>query len=241
MFSASVDTSLYHFGLSHPKNYLGVPLAVAADGPTEILVPQHLVKMAGEAGHGAEDLGLVTRHNRLTERGQIIVDEADVHYETPEDALIALADQPRTRFISAHPEFVEVAQAVFGSYHPIQPIISVLDDEGPLTLAELVTSLSSSHPQAFSETFLTPSSICDETPIESLKSTERPVWLSEPSSFHALTTFQLKSLLCHVGILTTPGSDTSSLVPDEDLWGLSDRLSDTVRELAVAAVDGGGE
>ena len=238
MATAAGDTQPHRFHLTHPKNYIGVPLAVAADAPTEILVPQHLVKMAGEAAYGAQGLGLVTPRNNLTERGQIIVDEAAEHFASSEDALISLGANARSRFITANPTFAAVAQAVFATYQPVEPLIAVLDSEGPLTLAELSVALAEAHPNALSETLLQSDRIPDQSPIETLQSSERPSWLSEADSYHSLSTYQLKSLLCHVGILTTPGADSTHLDPDSDVWALSPHLSTAVRERIVANLGG---
>ena len=238
MAAAAGEIRPYHFRLTHPKNYLGVPLAAAADAPTEILVPQHLVKMAGEAAFGAQDLGLVTSHNALTERGQIIVDEAATHYTTPEDALISLSENARSRFINANPVFADVAQAVFATYHPVKPIIVVLAGRGPLALPELAVALADAHPEALSETLLSLDRIPDESPVKTLQSSERPSWLSETDSYHSLSTYQLKSLLCHVGILTTPGADSTHHDPSTDIWALSPHLSTAVRDRIVDDVGG---
>jgi len=238
MTGASGETRSYRFHLTHPKNYLGVPLAVDADAPTEILVPQHLVKMAGEAAYGAQGLGLITPRNDLTERGQIIVDEAAEHFASSENALISLGANARSRFITANPMFAAVAQAVFATYPPIAPIIAVLDSEGPLPLAELTVALAEAHPDALSETLLQFDRISDQSPIESLLSSERPSWASEADSYHSLSTYQLKSLLCHVGILATPGTDSTHLDPDSDFWALSPHLSTSVRERVVDGLGG---
>mgnify|MGYP006271870727 CR=1 FL=1 len=238
MTAAAGDTQPHRFHLTHPKNYIGVPLAVAADAPTEILVPQHLVKMAGEAAFGAQDLGLVTNRNTLTERGQIIVDTAAAHYNSPEDALMSLGENARSRFISANSKFAAIAQAVFATYHSVIPFVAVLDAQGPLTLPELAIMLADTRPEALSETLLSLDRIPDESPIETLQSSQRPSWLSEADTYHSLSTYQLKSLLCHVGILTTPGADSTHLDPDSDVWALSPHLSTAVRERIVANLGG---
>ena len=194
--------------------------------------------MAGEASYGAQDLGLVTHHDTLTERGQLIVDEAAKHFASSEDALISLGANARSRFITANPVFAAVAQAVFATYSPVAPLIAVLDSEGPLTLSELSVALADAHPDALSETLLQPDRIPDDSPVESLQSPERPSWLSEPDSYHSLSTYQLKSLLCHVGILTTPGADSTHLDPDSDIWALSPHLSTPVRERVVDSLGG---
>ena len=238
--STPTGTIGHSFKLTHPKNYLGVPLAVATDAPSGILIQQYLVKMAGEARLGAIELGLITQQDELTAKGELFVDSVTSSQADPEDGLIQFSNLKgaRSRFSNSTPKMAEAGQQIFCAHPVVASILDVIKPTEQLTLPDVVCRLAEEHPEVVTEAFITPETIPDDSPVQTLRSGERPHWLSETDSYLTLTTFQLKSLLCHVGILTMPGSDSSDLTPDEDTWCLSPQLSAETRDLALAHVGG---
>ena len=237
---ASGETTRHRFSLNHPKNYLGVPIAKAALGDTGGLVIQHLVGMAGEAKRGAAALGLLTQDGDTTERGSQIVAAAKEIHGSPTSALESFADlRGRSgRFINAVPvEWVQTVQSTFLTHPTIRALVQVVPDsvEG-YSLPDFTAELAANNPEVAREAVLAPARIDIEDPAAALEDaladdqslTEACPWLTQTESYRSGTTYQLKSLLCHAGILTEPGVDTSRLAPRNDTWALSPRLSPAV-------------
>lgn len=237
----------HNFSLSHPKNYLGVPIAVDASGATGALVMQHLVNMAGEARRGATALGLLTEDGELTGRGGAVVAAAESIANDSDAALRHLQDLKGSqgRFITSEPAWGSVAQTVFASHPVTKAVVDVLETtDEPLPLPKLSGHLATSHPDIAADYFLDTESIPADEPVAQLASVagDEPIiaacnWLGETSAYQTQTTYQLKSLLCHVGILSQPGVDSSQLVPREDRWSLSPLFEPCVRDAAFGGED----
>lgn len=209
------------FELTHPKNYLGVPVAVSMDTPVEIVIPKRLVRMAGETRTGAENLGLITRDCQLTQVGHQYVDAVINAYGSVSDGFDVIADSTQSRFINATPEIVSETQLVFAQYPATVELIQLLNANGRLSLTELASKAQSVEKSNLQACLFTASS----TPEADARRTD----------YNSLFTYQFKSLLCHCGILTTPGSDTNSLSPDDDMWALSPHLDAQIKEWALGA------
>lgn len=229
--------NLYRFTLNHPKNYLGVPLAIAASDPAEFLIPEYLVSMVKETTNGAEDLGLITRDKRLTKRGLWFVSEVETDFESSELALQSFSENTHTRFCETYPSLTPTCQAIFATLPDIQTIIAALDTSDQFTLPELTYHLSQTAPKTAKTVFLV-----DESPLNSPNSTLSDDQLTidsfEQAPYRATSIYQLKSLLYHLGILTTSGTDTTNHTPTEDIWALSPHLSETVKTEALDSVEG---
>lgn len=234
------DTAEHGFKLSQPKNYLGVPLAVAAPGSTGGLVMQHLVGMAGEAKLGAAALGLLTDDGALTERGKKVTDEATAIHGSPSAGLSALHDLKGSsgRFIDSLPGWTATLQSTFVGYPPVRAILNVVPPgSDPIALPALVGRLSASSPETAAEHLLRAEAIDTADPVGDAAAAHKSgkdvatacPWTTLPSSFQSSTTFQLKSLLYHAGIVTEPGADSSRLSPTKDYWAHSPRLDDRIQ------------
>lgn len=244
---ATGNMGCHSFSLSHPKNYLGVPVAVDAAGATGALVMQHLVNMAGEARRGATALGLLTEDGELTGRGEGVVAAAESIANDSDAALRHLQDLKggQGRFITSEPEWGSVAQTVFATHPVTKAVVDVLETTGdPLSLPKLSAHLAASHPDIAADYFLDTESIPVDDPAAQMASVagDEPIiaacyWLGDTSAYQTQTTFQLKSLLCHVGILSQPGVDSSQLVPREDRWSLSPLFDPCVRDAAFRGED----
>lgn len=231
----------FSYSLNHPKNYLGVPAAVAAYDPAEFLIPEYLTSMVKETSDGAEELGLITRQKQLTGIGIEFVAHLEEQFGTPEQALKAFESSTHTRFCDAHPDTAELAQAIFCRQPEIRSLIVTLDrrDDEATTLPTLVTELYNESPGAAKKLFVSSyDPKTDSATSSDGNGTRANPRLSEPSSYNSSTTLQLKSLLYHIGILTTRGSDTTHLDPTEDIWKLSPHLADPVADFARRSVGG---
>lgn len=229
-----------HLKLSNPKNYVGVPIAVRADGATAGLIPQHLTTMAGEVRRGATSLGLLNNDGELTPHGHAVVDVAEHIEGGPTRALETLGGlkRKRTRFVDALPQWKPVAQAVFGTLPQVQAILDVVQQapSGGFTLPQLATVLSHEHPDVADSTLL--SSSVSSAEIRKTTSPTDPTSLdvlSSSDAYQTLATFQLKSLLYHSGILTTPGVHSGTITPESDHWEVDTQNS------SIAAGSSGGE
>jgi hypothetical protein len=208
------------YRLNHPKNYVGVPLAVAADGPTAALIHDN-VAMPGAAKLGAYALGFVTNDDTLTPRGSTLVDDITETYASPTAALDVIGELygQQGQFADQCPAMAAAVRQHLVDHAPTQTIISVLQAHGgSLTLAELAQALFDTVP-AFCESFLIDA---DAELTMALEGADGPPdRLAETDIYHSNVTFQFKSVLCHLDILTLPGSDTDSLDPTADRWELT--------------------
>jgi len=239
IFDQITDTEAHQFDLSHPKNYIGVPLAIASDEPVEIAVPQNLVKMAGEAAYGAEALGLITRDKQLTTAGESVVENL-TETQTVQTAFNEIADSTRSRLIDAIQSPTAVQQPI-ARYPPSAAIIQILSTEGELTLEELtIHALQNNYKILIAYLLSTAPTTFKAFSDDSSKSTTDNRTQTTVEDYTATATYQFKSILFHTGILTTPGSDTTSLDPHNDIWALSPHLDAQLQKTAISADFGGG-
>lgn len=227
--TARADDGIDHLVFTHPKNYLGVPLAVTVDGATGALVVQHLVDLPGRAKRGAQALGLLDLAGNLTPRGDQVVATAVRAHGSPRaglDALKNLSGSSR-RFVTARPGWAPLARHLAHTYGPAQPIIDVLRGHRSLALPALVRHLAQDHPEYVVETFLQADDIA-ASDIGAEESLERA------DAYRGQAVYQLKSLLYHCGVLTQRGADTSRLEPPTDVWALesADALSEVSDDVA---------
>ncbi|WP_417936251.1 hypothetical protein [Haloarcula onubensis] len=222
------------FGLNHPKNYLGYPLAHYADGSTEqLLADNEVVRAVDDARRGAAFLGLVTEGAAgvdLTPLGREVVRFAKARYGSVERALAEFQSWYRSSrcFYDLAPDWADLARRVVFAYPATRLLVEELqtmhDDgfERP-TLVELVRYLHEVHPTFAVEVFLRG----DEDVRSRALTAEgdlRTGPLREGRSYHAPTVFQLKAMLYHTGILTERGAEPSNLDPTADVWALRERV-----------------
>lgn len=218
------------FGLNHPKNYLGYPLALYAEGSTEELLAEYkVVRAVDDARRGAAFLGLVEERPdgvELTPLGREVVRFARARYGGVEPALGEFEGWYRSSqcFYDLAPDWADLARRVVFAYPATQLLVEELQTmhedgfEAP-TLVELVRYLNEVHPSFTVELFLRGD---DDVRARALTAEGdlRDPPLREGRSYHAPTVFQLKAMLYHTGILTERGAEPSNLDPTDDVWAL---------------------
>ena len=229
-FQASVQgVADNSFGLNHPKNYLGYPLAHYADGDTERLLSAYkVVGAADEARRGAAFLGLIEDGHRveLTPLGREVVRFAKARYGTAEAALEEFEGwyRSRTRFVDLAPTWGQLARRVVFAYPATELLVEELQrlhDDGASepTLVDLVVRMHRLHPSFAVELF-----VRGDEAVRRRVLTEdgdlRPRALEDGSIYHSPTVFQLKAMLYHAGILTERGAEPHRLDPTDDVWAL---------------------
>jgi len=200
--------------LNHPKNYLGVPYAVKSDGDTGSLVMANLTSMAGAAKMGAQALGLLDANGEVTPwaEGHLSVvrtKDSDLAYLKEFQDLRGQGG----RFISQRPEWRQSGEAIARQYPATNPIIDVLDQYGALTLPALVERLVPHHWGIVSDIFLK-SSAADSPGDVTFD------LLTNSDVYRGAGVCQLKGVLYHLGVVTTPGASTDYLTPTRETWKL---------------------
>lgn len=218
------------FGLNHPKNYLGYPLAQYADESTDHLLKEHkLIRAFDEARRGAAFLGLVEEEPtgvELTPLGREVVRFAKARYGSVESALTEFEDWYRKSkcFYDLAPDWGDLARRIVFAYPATQLLVEEIqtmhdDGTGRPTLVDLVLHLHGSHPAFTVELFLRGD---DDVRSGVLTSGGdiREGKLTDGTIYHAPTVFQLKAMLYHTGILTERGAVPNRLDPLEDVWAV---------------------
>jgi len=222
------------FGLNHPKNYLGYPLAHYAGGPTAKLLAAHdVVRAVDDARRGAAFLGLVAERPNgveLTPLGREVVRFARARYGSVEQALTEFESWYRSSqcFYDLAPDWGDLARRVVFAYPATQLLVEELQtmhDDGHArpTLVDLVRYLHEVHPSFTVELFLRGDDAVRSRALTADGDLRDPP-LREGGSYHAPTVFQLKAMLYHTGILTDRGAEPSNLDPTEDVWALRERV-----------------
>jgi len=218
------------FGLNHPKNYLGYPLALYADGDTAALLDEHdVVGATADARRGSAFLGLTeetTAGPRLTPLGDEVVRFALDRCGSVTGALTEFAEwyRSRKRFTELAPAWGQLARRVMWAY-PATPLLveelQTLHEDGNTapSLVEFVTHLHRSHPSFAVELFLRGTEDVRSRALDADGTLHEAV-LTEGGVYHSPTVFQLKAMLYHVGLLTERGSEPSDLEPTTDVWRL---------------------
>jgi hypothetical protein len=217
------------FGLNHPKNYLGYALAVYHPEPTEETVEEYVVGAVPDAQKGAGFLGLVDAtgaSERLTPLGKEVVRFAVSEHGNVELALEEFKDWHGTqkRFTKEAPKWGLVARRVIFEYPATELIVEELQslhEQGirEPTLREFVLRLFERHPSFAVELFV---SSRDEKRERVFISEDElnPDVLENGEVYQPSTTFQLKAMMFHAGILTETGAEPSRIDPTEDVWRL---------------------
>ena len=222
------------FGLNHPKNYLGVPLALYHDGDAQSLVDTHVVSAVDDAFRGATFLGLIRDEHgqhRLTPLGEELVRFALREYGSVGDALEAFEGwkRSRKRFIDIAPKWGEVTRRVVFAYPATRLLVEELqqmhdDGVGAPTLVDLVEWMHVHHSAFTVELFLRGDDDVRERALIDDGRLRSGV-LEDGTVYHSPTVFQLKAMLYHAGILTERGAEPSNLDPASDEWCLREPLS----------------
>jgi hypothetical protein len=218
------------FGLNHPKNYLGYPLAHYAGGETDALLSEYRVVNAVEsARRGARFLGLVEdgpTGTELTPLGREVVRFAKRRHGSVEAALEEFETwyRSRKRFIELAPAWGQLARRVVFDYPAtkllVEEIQQMHEDGIPEpSLVDLVEYLHELHPSFTVELFIRGTGSVRSRVLTS-DGELRSEPLSEGAVYHSPTVFQLKAMLYHTGILTDRGREPTRLDPETDVWAL---------------------
>jgi hypothetical protein len=218
-----------YFGLNHPKNYLGYVIAVYSSARTEEAVKEYVVGAVPDARKGAEFLGLIDTtggSEDLTSLGKEVVRFAVSKHGDVETALEKFADwkRSRKRFTEVAPQWGLVARRVVFEYPATELIVEELQrlhDRGITepSLKEFVLSLYDSHPSFAVELFVSNKEEKRERVFLDDDTLDAEA-LEDGSMYQPSTTFQLKAMMYHTGILTDTGAEPSNIDPTEDIWKL---------------------
>ncbi|MFC4439474.1 MULTISPECIES: hypothetical protein [Natrialbaceae] len=222
------------FGLNHPKNYLGYPLAHHADGDTETLLSEYeVVGATTEARRGAAFLGLIDdgpREPTLTSLGKEVVRFALARRGSVEAALAEFEEwyRSRKRFVDLAPAWGQLARRVVFAYPATELLVTELqrlheDGTREPSLVEFVEYLHELHPSFTVELFVRGDEAVRRRVLTADGELRRAA-LEDGSIYHSPTVFQLKAMLYHTGILTERGCEPHRLEPTADVWALRDAV-----------------
>lgn len=212
------NTKLHQIRLNHPKNYLAVPLAVSiSDNPAEY-IQEYAVNAVTEAQLGAQELGLVTSDETLTELGDTVTITAIREHSSIIETLEEFKSLHGSskRFINVFPEWRHVTERIAFQYEPTNYLVEFLRQQGKLTLQEIAWLLWKRDP-ALAETIFLHPDLINNDPSDAPKTSQQ---LQNQNAFQSKGPFQFKSMLYHCGILSSRGKDTTSLNPTTDIWNL---------------------
>ena len=218
------------FGLNHPKNYLAYPIAVAHPDDTETLMETHVVGAVDSARTGAAFLGLVEEAPsgdvKLTSLGRELVRYAIDLEGDLQVAIERFEDWKRSteRFVNVAGEWGTLARWVVYSYPATELLVDELQrlhDGGRRepTLREVVLELFDTQPTFAIELFIRGTNEARERVFADEDSLD-PDGMADGNVYASPTTFQLKAMLYHAGILTERGKEPHRLDPTEDIWAL---------------------
>jgi hypothetical protein len=221
------------FGLNHPKNYLGYAVATHHPLPTEEVVEEYVVGAVRDARKGAEFLGLVGTSgvaDSLTPLGREVLRFAVSEHGDAESALEVFDGwgRSRKRSTGVAPKWGLVARRVVYEYPATELIVEELQklhNEGvsDTTLRELVLHLFDSHPSFAVELFVSNKDEKRERVFAGEDELDAEV-LENGEVYQPSTTFQLKSMMYHAGLLTETGAEPSRIDPMEDVWQLRENV-----------------
>jgi hypothetical protein len=222
------------FGLNHPKNYLGYPLAHHADGDTERLLSEYrVVSAVDDARQGAAFLGLIddgARGVELTALGREVVRFGLARRGSAEAALEEFEEwyRSRKRFVDLAPAWGQLARRVVFAYPATELLVTELQrlhDDGTRepSLVEFVDYLHELHPSFTVELFVRGDDAVRSRVLTADGELRRPA-LEDGTVYHSPTVFQLKAMLYHAGILTERGREPNRLEPTTDVWALRESV-----------------
>lgn len=224
------------FGLNHPKNYLGYPLALYHPNDTESVFSEYVINAVESARTGAAFLGLVDERPSgivLTPLGEEVIRFALHRYASVTAALESFEDWngSRHRFCELAHEWGLLTRRIVWEYPATKLLVTELQtmhDDGFTTpsLVDLVEWLHINHPTFTVELFLRGTEAVRRRVLDESGSLCSSA-LEQGSVFHSPTVFQLKAILYHAGILTDRGAEPHRLDPVNDVWKLREPLHAT--------------
>jgi len=221
------------FGLNHPKNYLGYPLALYHSDPADQILNDHVVSDIAGARKGAAFLGLIAQPpagEQLTPLGREVIRFALNRYESVDAALSTFQNwqRSRQRFCELAPEWGLLTRRVLWEYPATQLLVEELqtlhgDGISAPSLVDLVEHLHTTKPTFTVELFLRGTEQA-RGQVLTEEGNIRSAALTNGNVYHSPTVFQLKAMLYHAGILTERGSEPHRLNPTEDVWKLCESV-----------------
>ena len=219
------------FPVNHPKNYLGYALALAADGETDALYADNVIKAISGGRRGAILLHLVDEQptgDSLTHLGAEVVRFAQERHGSVMAALATFNEWKRrqTRFTELAPRWAQLARSIVIQYEPTRLIVESLerlhqDGTQDATLADVAREATRINQPLAVEVFFTQHRRGDVLTAEG--AIDQSV-LSDPTVYKSGIHFQFKYQLYHLGILTTGGTDDKDAVLT-DTWRLEQAVS----------------
>lgn len=242
-FQTQIPISRY--GLNHPKAYIAYAIALKQTHSrplADALVATRVINATGDARRGACNLDLITRTDeasprgsgqyRLTDHGEIVVAKALDAYGTVEAAIDEFDNLKgsRARFVELHEVWKSVGPSIAQADPAIAYLISLMQDvhatsgRDEFHLDDLTQYYLSDADADFTvEFFFSHQQVTQDKIHATLQNGEYDVFESA-DAYCATVTYQLKTLLYHLGVLTERGSDSTRLDPQHDVWALTDRL-----------------
>ncbi|MFA1610766.1 hypothetical protein [Halobellus rubicundus] len=213
------------FPVNHPKNYLGYPLALAADADTEAVYEDRVIRLVGDGRRGAILLGLVEGRgvDRLTHLGREVVRFARAECGSVESALAEFDawTGKSTRFTELAPRWAQLARSVAMGYEPTRLVVEALerlhaDGVRPATLPDLAATACEINRPLAVEVFFTEGG---RDAVLERDGTLRAEALDDPGVYKSGIHFQYKAQLYHVGLVTDRGTDDKAAAL-ADPWAL---------------------
>jgi len=214
------------FPVNHPKNYLGYPLALAANGNTDDIYSEYVINSVSAGRRGALLLNLIDDQphgNTLTHLGAEVVRFAHTHHGSLTAALKEFDSWTgrSTRFTELAPRWAQLARSIAIQYTPTQLIIEALeclhqDSTGTATIADVAREACRINQPLAIEVFFTQTRRNDVLVADGEIDVTA---LNDPTVYKSGIHFQYKYHLYHIGLLTHGGTDTQSEILN-DAWAL---------------------
>jgi len=215
------------FPVNHPKNYLGYPLALAANGDTEDVYSEYVINSVSGGRRGALLLNLINDQphgDTLTHLGSEVVRFAHTHHDSLRGALEEFESWTgrSTRFTTLAPHWAQLARSIAIQYTPTQLIIEALEHlhqhgTKTATIADVAREASHINQPLAVEVFFTQTRRNDVLDAEGKIDVAA---LNDPTVYKSGIHFQYKYHLYHIGLLTQGGTDTKSEILQDD-WALT--------------------
>lgn len=221
------------FKKNHPKNALGYVLAVRADGETDEIFEQYVIKSTSDARLDAAGLGFLRERpgtNQLTKTGREAVRTLSYQYGSITAALERIDAQSgrSARFIHVLPVMGMIVRQALLDYKPTEHLLSALDTLAERghpkpSLAQVAKTIAQQRPSFALEFFVSSDNRED---VRNGSTGELNLeGFDDGLTYSTHTTFQYKAMLYHAGILTTRGNDKKSdLDPNSVTWALENPL-----------------
>lgn len=239
-FSTQPSLSIPSYEYSHPKNYIGALVATSLEHTKpQVLdaIAETVVANPEPALRGAHTLRLIEYDSvgnpEPTPQGQVCLRHLARIHGSIDAARTAIADWKgtQTRFIDLAPGYQLLGQTLLASDPALAYLTALLDTTAPIEHGD--TTLPAVAGRLLQEDVVFASAILlrntpegrqrvvgrasDNAPLVKMAA------LESPDVYRGATTQQIKSILYHLGALTTRGTSTDRLTPRDEHWDLEPR------------------